>query len=60
MNQREFPQYQRINIPPPLSVGLLEIEWSEDTSHSEMSELSEDNPLTVFLLVIKCQHKNIS
>ena len=59
MRQHKFSQYQQIHLPPPCCVRLLEIEWSEDPSHAEMSGIPKDNNITVILLVKKCQHKQL-
>ena len=59
MRQGELPQYQRIILSRPHCVRLLESEQSEDPSYAEMLGLSEDYPLTVVVLVTKCQQKTV-
>ena len=59
MRQCKFPQYLRINLPPPRCVRLLEWECIEDPSQVRMSGLSADNTLTVSVLVMRCQHKQM-
>ena len=59
MRQCKFPQYLRINLPPPRCVSLLKSERSEDPSHVVMSRLYADNPITVAMPVTRCQHKQL-
>ena len=59
MCQHKLLQYQRINIPPHCCVRLLQSEHSKDPSNAEMSGLSEENPLTIVVMVMKCKHKQL-
>ena len=38
---------------------LLKVEQSKDPSNAEMSGLSEENPLTIVVMVMKCKHKQL-
>ena len=59
MHQLEFMKYQQMHFLPPHCVNLLESKRSEDTSREYMSGLTNDYPLSVVVLVTKCQHKQL-